>query len=256
MIKFFRKIRQRLLTENKFSKYLLYAIGEIVLVVIGILIALSINNWNQNIKKKEQEIIYYCKIKEDLENDQRNIQRGIEALNNRIFSAKSLLVNLYKQLDDKSIIMRDYLPATRSYSFTPSKAAIEDITFSGKLENLNDVKLKASILQHYSDIDYGMNLLQQNQKEFNALSFKYEDFAAFGYHQIPSYKDDFGEELLSQLPNINWQKDKENIIFKQFQDHISMSIVISSREKQLLKTALFLTENLKSELEAYCSNSK
>ena len=43
MIKFFRKIRQSLLTENKFSKYLIYGVGEIVLVVIGILIALSIN---------------------------------------------------------------------------------------------------------------------------------------------------------------------------------------------------------------------
>ena len=50
MIKFFRKIRQRLLTENKFSKYLIYAIGEIILVVIGILIALQINNWNENRK--------------------------------------------------------------------------------------------------------------------------------------------------------------------------------------------------------------
>ena len=48
MIKFFRKIRERLLTENKFSKYLLYAIGEIALVVIGILIALQINNSNEN----------------------------------------------------------------------------------------------------------------------------------------------------------------------------------------------------------------
>jgi len=47
MIKFFRKIRQQLLAENKFTKYLIYAIGEIVLVVIGILIALSINNWNE-----------------------------------------------------------------------------------------------------------------------------------------------------------------------------------------------------------------
>jgi len=46
MIKFFRKIRQRLLTENKFSKYLIYAIGEIILVVIGIIIALQGNNWN------------------------------------------------------------------------------------------------------------------------------------------------------------------------------------------------------------------
>ena len=52
MIKFFRKIRQRLLTENKFSKYLIYAIGEIILVVIGILIALWINNWNELRKDK------------------------------------------------------------------------------------------------------------------------------------------------------------------------------------------------------------
>jgi len=47
MIKFFRHIRKRLLTENNFSKYLLYAIGEIVIVVIGILIVLSTNIWNQ-----------------------------------------------------------------------------------------------------------------------------------------------------------------------------------------------------------------
>ena len=48
MIKFFRKVRQKLLKENRFNKYVLYAIGEIVLVVIGILIALQINNWNEN----------------------------------------------------------------------------------------------------------------------------------------------------------------------------------------------------------------
>jgi hypothetical protein len=56
MIKFFRKIRQRLLSGNKFSKYLIYAIGEIILDVIGILIALSINNWNENRKIKNLEI--------------------------------------------------------------------------------------------------------------------------------------------------------------------------------------------------------
>ena len=55
MIKFFRHIRKRLLTENKFSKYLLYAIGEILLVVIGILIALSINNWNEEQKNRIEE---------------------------------------------------------------------------------------------------------------------------------------------------------------------------------------------------------
>tara|TARA_R110002073_G_scaffold319700_1_gene494494 strand:- start:24256 stop:24981 length:726 start_codon:yes stop_codon:yes gene_type:complete len=55
MIKFFRKIRQKMLTENKFSKYMLYAIGEIILVVIGILIALQINNWNSNRIEKESD---------------------------------------------------------------------------------------------------------------------------------------------------------------------------------------------------------
>jgi hypothetical protein len=53
MIQFFRKIRQNLLLENKTGKYLKYAIGEIVLVVIGILIALSINNWNEISKNKK-----------------------------------------------------------------------------------------------------------------------------------------------------------------------------------------------------------
>ena len=60
MIKFFRKIRQKLLTENKFSKYLIYAIGEILLVIIGIFIALQINNWNE-LRKSEKQIISVLK---------------------------------------------------------------------------------------------------------------------------------------------------------------------------------------------------
>ena len=55
MIKFFSRIRKSLLTENKFSKYMLYAIGEIVLVVIGIMIALQFNNLNEE-KKKQRNI--------------------------------------------------------------------------------------------------------------------------------------------------------------------------------------------------------
>jgi len=62
MIKFFRKIRQNLLMENKTSKYFKYAIGEILLVVIGILIALQINNWNEKRLKQEQLISVYERI--------------------------------------------------------------------------------------------------------------------------------------------------------------------------------------------------
>ena len=69
MIKFFRKVRQQLLTENKFSKYLLYALGEIVLVVVGILIALQINNWNTDRKNEALTRSYYVQILEDLEKE-------------------------------------------------------------------------------------------------------------------------------------------------------------------------------------------
>ena len=65
MIRFFRKIRQQLLTENKFSRYLLYAIGEILLVVLGILIALQIDNWNENKKIRITEQQYLLALKEE-----------------------------------------------------------------------------------------------------------------------------------------------------------------------------------------------
>ena len=65
MIHFFRRIRQSLLTENKISKYLLYIIGEIVLVVIGILIALQVNNFNETIKEREIYLSYLLRLKED-----------------------------------------------------------------------------------------------------------------------------------------------------------------------------------------------
>ena len=69
MIKFFRHIRQRLLTENKFSKYLLYAIGEIFLVVVGILIALQINNWNELRKTHLQDLEFLNNLKVELSID-------------------------------------------------------------------------------------------------------------------------------------------------------------------------------------------
>ena len=92
MLRFFRQIRQRLLTDNKFSKYLLYAVGEILLVVIGILIALQIDNWNEWRKEraKEQEVL--SELKE-------NLQRNIEDLNDtmeqsrRFNSSRTIVVS-------------------------------------------------------------------------------------------------------------------------------------------------------------------
>ncbi|WCO00449.1 DUF6090 family protein [Psychroserpens ponticola] len=69
MIKFFRHIRKNLLIENKTSKYFKYAIGEIILVVIGILIALQINNWNESRKHAIAEQEFFKSVKDDLTQD-------------------------------------------------------------------------------------------------------------------------------------------------------------------------------------------
>ena len=83
MIKFFRRIRQKLLTENKFGKYLIYAIGEIALVMIGIL-ALQFNNWNQNSKNKQNETYYLIQMKNDLVADSLFLSKISANLNKRL----------------------------------------------------------------------------------------------------------------------------------------------------------------------------
>tara|TARA_R110001632_G_scaffold54410_9_gene133342 strand:+ start:1623 stop:2381 length:759 start_codon:yes stop_codon:yes gene_type:complete len=87
MIKFFRRFRQRLIFENlpsgqagKFSKYLLYAIGEIILVVIGILIALQINNWNENRKNSVLIDSYKINLIENLSLDSLMINETISKI--------------------------------------------------------------------------------------------------------------------------------------------------------------------------------
>ncbi len=84
MIKFFRHIRKSLLSEGKTSKYFKYAIGEIVLVVIGILIALQINNWNENKKFKEKERQVLTEIISDLEFTLQDFDRVINTRTNNL----------------------------------------------------------------------------------------------------------------------------------------------------------------------------
>lgn len=100
MIKFLRKIRQRMLTENKFSRYLLYAVGEIVLVVIGILIALQINNWNETRKLNNKMKSVYSIIKTDLLSDIKNIDM--------VFTEMAPRDSVFRRVINKDMFRKDY----------------------------------------------------------------------------------------------------------------------------------------------------
>ena len=99
-MKIFRKIRQQLVTDNKVSKYLLYAIGEIILVVIGILIALNINNRNKEVSNRNIKLNFYNNTKQQLLDDLNNIESNME-YNTKYAKQFRYAVNLI-ELKDKS----------------------------------------------------------------------------------------------------------------------------------------------------------
>ena len=100
MINFFRKIRHQLFTTNKFSKYLLYAIGEIILVVIGILIALQINNWNNQKLLNKAEVKSYQNIKRQIIEDKAELTQ-VKGYNN-YFKKSSEIANKIIEAQDYS----------------------------------------------------------------------------------------------------------------------------------------------------------
>ena len=97
MIKFFRKIRRKLLYKNKISKYLLYGIGEIILVVIGILIAVQLNNKNEFRKQKLVEIDILKGIRSDILLDTVDLNLNIRGYTNLIKNDSLLLDYIIKK---------------------------------------------------------------------------------------------------------------------------------------------------------------
>ncbi|GGG60758.1 DUF6090 family protein [Bizionia arctica] len=91
MIKFFRKIRQNLLSEGKTGKYLKYAVGEIILVVIGILIAIAINNWNENRKDRKTENQVLQSVLVDLLSNEEILKKAELKIDRQINETKLFL---------------------------------------------------------------------------------------------------------------------------------------------------------------------
>ena len=186
MIKFFRKIRQRLLSENKFSKYLLYAIGEIMLVVIGILIALQINNSNEARKERTIEINYLKNLKADL---------LLELENNEGFSiyrfekAKSCTVLLNttipKTIEDVKNYTDEYEKVFIWQGFVPNNNTFKELLGSGNLSLIKNDSIKNALLEldnFYADISGGEYHMRREYEKFlydrsveNTLSLSFFD---------------------------------------------------------------------------------
>jgi hypothetical protein len=151
MIKLFRKIRQNLLSEGKTGKYFKYAIGEIVLVMIGILLALQVNNWNEERKNISIRKSYLENLKVDLKEDLENLER-LNTINTSAetegFYLADFLDNNLVEVDTlrlmKSIIFTGYIP-----NLTVISATYNDLINSNNIYLFNDVALKRLLDDYY-----------------------------------------------------------------------------------------------------------
>lgn len=161
MIKFFRKIRQKLLVENKLSRYLVYALGEIVLVVIGILIALQINNWNQNRNNEafEMELLksFQLGLQQDLQDIDGNITRITDVIN-----ANNELINLLEsnRAYDTNYVASRFADAFMYTRFVYSTSAFETLKSKG-INAITNENLRNKIIEVY-DSRYGFFLASES----------------------------------------------------------------------------------------------
>jgi hypothetical protein len=254
MIKIFRKIRYDLLEKNKTGKYFKYAIGEIILVVIGILIALSINNWNENRKNRISESEYYCKLLADFELDRQNIAELYKESEFKIEISKRLLLDLNNKDKDKPYLLNNYLQALRTNEFVPSKVAIKEITSSGKLNLLTNDSLKNSIIRYYVELDKLLYQLEINRSRSIERAFLYDDITQFGHQYFNYVAKSLGNEILATLPVNDWHLDSESKYYKQFQNDLVLFVTMSEREKQhfnnILKEMEITYKQLKNECDS------
>lgn len=147
MIKFFRKIRQNLLREGKTTKYFKYAIGEIVLVVIGILIALQINNWNENQKEKKLEKAVLKNLAQENKANLASLNQLMTTVSN-CYDANLVLMELFNK-DDTFLSTQNVdsllFNSLEFDRFSPSENVLQELLSSGKLDIIESDNLKNAL---------------------------------------------------------------------------------------------------------------
>lgn len=155
MISFLRKIRHKLLQENRITRYLAYAIGEIFLVVIGILIALQINTWNEDRKYRNQEADFYSDVLSDLAKDLVKLDFLQEFHQNRIGILTSLLTHVRNPSEKIKAEEFGVLVEPLYYSEAPTSysTAFESAKSSGAFSNFRQKETLKSLDQYYADFE-------------------------------------------------------------------------------------------------------
>ena len=204
MLRIFRNIRQKLAAENKVMAYLRYAIGEILLVVIGILIALQVNNWNENRKEHLIEIKYLKNLKHDLQSDSTDL---VYYKNIRVGQANAAreLIELAKTKNVSDVFKLDSLYTTVAlwWEFVPNNNTFEELRSSGNLKLLRNDSIKNLLL----------DLNKENEDLVSSRNHMRREYENYLYDQKNSLVNFLDVNDPEQIKNIiDWYyPDKEGV---------------------------------------------
>jgi len=254
MIAFFRKVRQALFKEGRIGSYLLYAIGEIVLVVIGILIALQIDNWNEDRKERQLENSYYCKLLEDVRQD-RLLLNGLSVENEERIAGNNEMISL---LQKKSPSRKTVMTAARAaitkttFTFKPSMSAFEDLKSSGNLNILTDVELKDKLINYYSFLEGYGDLLDVNSDAAVAMHYRVEkNFQDIGWQELDFVRNamDSSKVDIKALESQTYQSAET---IRQLLNEGIFYLYTNARKKELYKEMALQVEEMEAALVAKC----
>ena len=170
MINFFRKKRKKLADDNKPIKYMRFAFGEILLVVIGILIALSIDNWNEERKERKTELQYLKRLMIDLTNDTSYYAGRIAEAKFAIESLDKYIHETYETQESIEEVKQLFgLLYLNTDHLTTQNTTYQELVSGGKLSVFRNEQLKTSIVDYYRvNKELGTHI-----KEFNLASTEY-----------------------------------------------------------------------------------
>ena len=154
MIRFFRKIRLQFLSQNRAGRYLFYALGEIVLVVIGILIALQINTWNEAQKIAKKEKSFLVNLRQDLEGDSVRLRTVTSTLGSAL-RYKRIFEGYFegRPTDPDSLNAHFISQYNILVDFVPNSATIDELTNSNGFDLILNPRLRRQIVTLYNRYD-------------------------------------------------------------------------------------------------------
>ncbi len=244
MIKFFRKIRKNLLNEGKTSKYFKYAIGEIILVVIGILIALQINNWNEDKIDRRIEKTIMRNINVEFKNNLFKIKTSIKNYKETEQSIRLLMSYMKFSSEQLSQINVDSLieNSIDTYDFRPTQNALTEIISSGNLKLITNDSLKNMLLEWSAELNekeeawqtvdyFNQNklvpYLTENASMRNIDRYglmKWEEKSKFEVPMDLLFTD---IEFENQLDNLGWAVVNYNIALTRLENIIEQIIILT-----------------------------